>query len=193
MTKRFFSNGNSPLALGAGVVMSGIQQGAAPATEPVQTWMAVLVLIAIVLPILMAFFGVFVLRVVGRIAQPPSQEDQVVYPEATLPPGVHLPAPTIWPAVLGLGLMLLMLALAMQSWIVLGTAVFVTVLGLMSWVVLEGRPFLPIWPLALALGLAGLILAVPLQSWLVLGVSGFVAVLGLFGGLVLKLVGLARA
>lgn len=193
MTQRFFSNGNPPLALGAGVVMSGIQQGAAPASDPAQTWVAVLVLVAIALPILMAFFGVFVLRIAGRMAQPPSSEDEVVYPEPTLPPGVHLPAPTIWPAVLGLGLMLLMLALAMQSWIVLGAAVFVTVLGLMSWVVLEGKPFLPVWPLALALGLAGLLLAVPLQSWLVLGVSGFVTVLGLFGGLVLRLLAPARA
>ena len=193
MTKRLFSNGNLPSALGAGAVMSGLHEGAAPASDPVQTWVAVLVLVALALPILMAFFGVFVLRIVGRIAQPPSQEDQVVYPEPTLPPGIHLPAPTIWPAVLGLGLMLLMLTLAMQSWIMLGTAVFVTVLGLMSWIALEGRPFLPIWPLALALGLAGLILAVPLQSWLVLGVSGFVTVLGLFGGLVLKLAGLARS
>lgn len=192
MIKRFFSNCDSRLVLGASVAMSGVQQGAAPAADPVQTWTTVLVLVAIVLPILMAFFGIFALRVLGRLAGPPAQEDEVVYPEPTLPPGVHLPEPTIWPAVLGLGLMLLMLAIALQSWIVLGIAVFVTVLGLMSWAALEGRPFLPIWPAVLALGLMGLTFAVPLQSWLLLGVSGLVTLLGVIGQTLLRVVGLVR-
>ena len=141
MTKRFFSNYDTRVMLGAGVATSGVAQAA---DDPVQTLTIAIVLAACVLPILMAIFGALVMRVLGWIASPPSAEDEVVYPAPTLPPGVHLPDPTIWPAALAFGLMGLMFAIALDSWVewvALGLGALFTVLGLVGWIVLEVKEF----------------------------------------------------
>ncbi len=141
MTEGFLSNDYPPVMLGAGMAISGVGQAA---DDTVRTLTAVIVLAACVLPILMAIFGAFVMWVLGRIASPPSAEDEVVYPKPTLPPGVHLPDPTIWPAVLAFGLMGLMFAIALDSWVewvALGLGALLTVLGLVGWIMLEVKEF----------------------------------------------------
>jgi hypothetical protein len=137
--KSFFTDIRLPGMSGAVVVLPGLQQQGA--ADPVQTWVTVLILVAIILPILMAQFGAIVLRFLGWLARGPSKEDEVVYPEPQLPAGIHLPDPTIWPAVLAFGLMGLAFAVALQSWIVLGVGVLMFVLGLGGWVVLEVKEF----------------------------------------------------
>ena len=140
MTKRFLSNTDARLMLGAGVMMSGVSQPKGGDTTA-QTAITILVLVAVGLPVLMAVFGYVVLRVLGWLTRSETQEDEVVYPAPTLPPGVHLPDPTIWPAVLAFGLMGLMFAIALQSWIVLGVAALFIVLGLLGWIRLEVKEF----------------------------------------------------
>ena len=125
----------------AGVAMTGVGQAA---SDPVSTLTTIIVLVACLLPILMAIFGAFVMRLLGWMTRQPSTEDEVVYPEATLPPGIHLPDPTIWPAVLAFGLMGLMFAIALDSWlewVALGLGALLTVVGLLGWIVLEVREF----------------------------------------------------
>ena len=141
MANRSWSSFNSRAALGAGVALTGLQQGSPPAGNPVQTWVTVLVLAACLLPILMAVFGTFVMRVLSWITREPSTEDEVVYPKPQLPKGIHLPDPTIWPAVLAFGVMGLMFAIVLQSWIVLGAGALLACLGLMGWIVLEVKEF----------------------------------------------------
>lgn len=138
-TKYLFSNPRFRGLLGAGAAIPGLLQPKPPAGNPVQTWVTVLVLIAILLPILMAVFAVIAMRFLGWLTRTPTTQDEVVYPERQLPAGVHLPAPTIWPAVLAFGVMGLTFALALRSWIVLGVAAVLFVLGLMGWIVLEAR------------------------------------------------------
>ena len=121
-----------------------ISRAGQAADDPVPTLTAVIVLAACILPILMAIFGALVMRVLGWIASPPSGADEVVYPKPTLPPGVHLPDPTIWPAILAFGLMGLVFAIALDSWVewvALGLGALFTVLGLIGWIVLEVKEF----------------------------------------------------
>jgi len=141
MLKRFFSGFDSKLRLGAGVALGGVGQAQAPTDNPLPTLVTILALSAVLLPVLMAVFGGVVMRVLGWLTRAPGVEDEVVYPQATLPAGIHLPEPTIWPLVLGFGLMGLMFAIGLQSWLVLIPAVLVTVLGLGGWIVLEVKEF----------------------------------------------------
>lgn len=140
MLKRFFSGFDSKL-LGAGVALSGVGQAQAPSDNPLPTLVTILVLVTILLPVLMAIFGGIVMRFLGWLTRAPGVEEEVVYAQETLPPGIHLPEPTIWPLVLGMGLMGLMFAIGLQSWLVLILAVLVAVLGLGGWIVLEVKEF----------------------------------------------------
>lgn len=123
------------------MAISGVGQAA---DDTVQTLITILVLAACLLPILMAIFGAFAMRVLGWFTRAPATEDEVVYPEPTLPEGVHLPEPTIWPAVLAFGLMGLMFAVALSSWlewVALGLGALLALLGLIGWVVVEVKEF----------------------------------------------------
>lgn len=131
------------IVVGAGVAISGVGQAASDDT--LQTLITALVLAACLLPILMAIFGAFVMRFLGWFTRAQeTQEDEVVYPEPTLPEGVHLPEPTIWPAVLAFGLMGLMFAVAFDSWlkwVALGLGGLMVLLGLGGWIVVEVKEF----------------------------------------------------
>jgi len=132
MLKRFRSTN----WLGAGLVMSAPQQESA---EVVGLWMAVIVIGACLLPIFMAIFGAVALRFIGGIARGPSEEDEVVQAAPTLPEGVHLPDPTIWPAILSFGLMGVIFGLVLESWLLLLLGVPLALLGLLGWIVIEMR------------------------------------------------------
>ncbi|HLF26858.1 MAG TPA: hypothetical protein VJG32_11020 [Anaerolineae bacterium] len=140
MLKRVLAKFNSPLVLGAGVAIGGV--GQAP-SDPVQIGVTLLVVAACLLPILMAIFGGVVMRFLSWFTRGPKVEDEVVYPRPMLPRGVHLPDPTIWPAVLAFGLMGLMFAVVLQSWIILGAGVLLTLLGVAGWIVVEVKEFRP--------------------------------------------------
>jgi hypothetical protein len=116
-------------------------QGLPPPDNPVPALTTIVVLATCLLPIVMAVIGAVTMRVLSWLTRPESTEDEVVPAPRTLPAGIHLPAPTIWPAVLGFGLMGLMFAIAFQSWIVLALGALFSVLGLMGWVVLEVKEF----------------------------------------------------
>jgi hypothetical protein len=155
MGQRFFDD-KPRLLLGAGVAVGGVAQAGA---DPVQPWLAILVLAACLLPIVMAVFGAVVMRVLGWLTRPPSTEEEVVYPERTLPPGVHLPDPTIRPALLAFGLMFLVLAIPLgqsvqsqpgdllrvvmtvATWTALGLGGLLFVIGLLGWIMLEVKEF----------------------------------------------------
>jgi len=141
MLKRFWSKLNSGTLAGAGFAASGLGQTQGAPDSPLPTLVTILVLSALLLPILMAIFGGVVMRVLGWLTRPPSAEDEVVYPAPKLPAGIHLPDPTIWPMVLGLGLMGLMFSIALQSWALLIPALLIAVLGLGGWIVLEVNEF----------------------------------------------------
>lgn len=114
--------------------------------EPIPTLTTIIVLVACLLPIPMAVFGAIVMRVLSWLTRPPGAEDEIVLAEPTLPPGVHLPDPTIRPALLAFGLMGLMFALALDSWlrwIALGLGALLTVVGLLGWILLEMKEFRP--------------------------------------------------
>jgi hypothetical protein len=154
MSKRFFDD-KSRLLLG-GAAMAGVGQAGA---DPVQPWLTILVLAACLLPILMAVFGAVVMRILSWMTRPPSTEEEVVYPERSLPPGVHLPDPTIRPALLAFGLMFLVLAIPLgqsvqsqpsdllrivmtvAAWTALGLGGLLFVVGLLGWIVLEVKEF----------------------------------------------------
>ena len=141
--KRFWSPSFSATTLAAGFAVSGVGQQTT-GDNTVSTLVAVLVLLAVGLPLLMAIFGAVVMRGLSWFTRARSREDEVVYAEEQLPPGIHLPEPTIWPAVLAFCVMGLMFAVALDSWLetvalVLG-ALFV-VLGLGGWIVVEVEEF----------------------------------------------------
>ncbi len=141
IVRRWWLQSRSGSLLGAGVAISGVGQAA---DDTVQTLITVLVLVACLLPILMAIFGALVMRLLGWFTRAPATEDEVVYPEPTLPEGVHLPEPTIWPAVLAFGLMGLMFAIALTSWlewVALGLGALLALVGLIGWVVVEVKEF----------------------------------------------------
>ena len=121
----------------AGVAAGRVNQQADGDTT-VQTLVTILVLMTIFLPIAMAIFGGVVMRFLAWFSREDKVgEDEVVMPAPTLPAGVHLPDPTIFPAVLAFGLMGVMFGVALQSWIVLIAAALVAALGLGGWVWLE--------------------------------------------------------
>jgi len=139
--RRWWLSFRSQSLLGAGVAISGVGQAA---DDTVQTLITVLVLAACLLPVLMAIFGGLVMRMLGWFTRAPTTEDEVVYPEPTLPEGVHMPEPTIWPAVLAFGLMGLMFAIALSSWlewVALGLGGLLALIGLIGWVVVEVKEF----------------------------------------------------
>jgi hypothetical protein len=142
MLKRFRSVLRPQTLLGAGVALPGVSQQGGDTT--VQTLTTLLVLVTCILPILMAIFGAIVMRFLAWFTSPPQPEDEVVYPKPTLPPGIHLPEPTIWPAALAFGLMGLMFAIPLEAWAEAVALVFgavLTLLGLGGWVVVEVKEF----------------------------------------------------
>jgi len=150
--KRILSSRNLPLVFGVGLAAPGAQQAA---SDPVQTWITVFMLAACLLPILMAIFGALVMRFLSWFTRQPDAEDEVVLPRPMLPPGVHLPEPTIWPAALAFGLMFLVLAIPLRGLAksdadvlatIVSTAtlifgVLLALLGLAGWIVLEVKEF----------------------------------------------------
>jgi len=138
--KHTWSKFGSQAVFGAGVAVS--RAGQAAGEDPVRTWVTVLVLAAIGLPIVMGIIGAVTMRFLGWFTRDPeAAQDEVVMPAPRLPHGVHLPEPTIWPAVLAFGLMGLMFAIVLRSWLALGAGVLLGGLGLAGWVVLEVKEF----------------------------------------------------
>jgi hypothetical protein len=123
-----------------GVLATGQQQ---TTDDVVRTVTSILLISACLLPILMAVFGAVVMRFLGWFTGPrEAQTDEVVYPEPALPPGVHLPASTIWPAVLAFGLMGLLFAIPLEGWLEAIAAlagIILTAVGLIGWIVLAAR------------------------------------------------------
>ncbi|HET7088806.1 MAG TPA: hypothetical protein VFL17_09165 [Anaerolineae bacterium] len=127
--------------LTAGAALSGVQQQASD--DVVRTVTSILLISACLLPILMAVFGAVVMRFLGWFTGPrEAQADEVVYAEPALPSGVHLPASTIWPAVLAFGLMGLLFAIPLEGWLEAIAALVglvLTAVGLIGWIVLAVR------------------------------------------------------
>jgi hypothetical protein len=140
MLKHFLLQYKHGSWMGAGVAWSGLQQ---PGSNVVQDLTTIIVLVACLLPIVMAVFGAVALRLVGHMAAGESTEDEVVPATPTLPPGVHLPDPTIWPAVFSFGLMGVIFGLVLQSWFILPIGVLLSLIGLIGWIVVEVKEFQP--------------------------------------------------
>lgn len=140
MLKHFFSQVKNVSWMGVGVALSGLQQDGSNVVQDLTT---IVVLSACLLPILMAVFGAFALRFVGRVAAGESTEDEIVQATPTLPAGVHLPDPTIWPMVLAFGLMSVIFGLVLQSWFILPIGVLLAFVGLLGWIVVEVKEFQP--------------------------------------------------
>jgi len=140
MLTELFSQLQLSIVLAAGAPLSGVQQAT---DDTVQAITAVLLIIACLLPVLMAVFGAVVMRFLGWFTGPRgAQADEVVYPEATLPPGIHLPASTIWPAVLAFGLLGLLFAIPLEAWLEVVAAlvgIVLTAIGLVGWIALAIR------------------------------------------------------
>ncbi|HEY4688882.1 MAG TPA: hypothetical protein VIK33_06200 [Anaerolineae bacterium] len=139
--ERFWSNLSSQTALGAGVTLGRVAQQEGGDTT-VQTLITILVLVTIFLPIIMGVIGGATMRFLTWFTRDSQTiQDEVVMPAPTLPAGIHMPEPTIWPAVLAFGLMGVMFSIALRSWVLLGAAMLLIVLGLAGWVVLEVQEF----------------------------------------------------
>ena len=125
----------------ASAPLSGVQQQTTD--DVVKAVTSVLLISACLLPILMAVFGAIAMRFLGWFTSPrEAQADEVVYAEPTLPPGVHLPASTIWPAALAFGLMGLLFAIPLEAWLEVIAAlvgIALTAVGLIGWIVLAVR------------------------------------------------------
>jgi len=125
----------------ASAPLSGVQQQTSD--EVVKTVTSVLLISACLLPIVMAVFGAIAMRFLAWFTGPrEASADEVVYPEPALPPGVHLPASTIWPAALAFGLMGLLFAIPLEGWLEAIAALVgfvLTAVGLIGWIVLAAR------------------------------------------------------
>ena len=123
------------------MLMSGVQQQTTD--DVVKTVTFILLISECLLPILMAVFGAVVIRFLGWFTGPrEARSDEVVYAKPTLPPGVHLPASTIWPAVLAFGLMGVLFAIPLEGWLEAVSAlagIFLAAVGLIGWIVLAVR------------------------------------------------------
>jgi len=140
MLKHFLSKYKNMSWWGAGIALSGLQQAGSNVVQDLTT---IIVLAACLLPILMAVFGAFALRFVGNSAAGESTEDEVIPATPKLPPGVHLPDPTIWPMVLSFGLMGVLFGLVLQSWFILPIGILLALMGLIGWIVVEVQEFQP--------------------------------------------------
>jgi len=141
MLTEFISHLQTPIVLLAGAPLSGVQQQTTD--DVVKAVTSVLLIGACLLPILMAVFGAIAMRFLGWFTGPrEASADEVVYPEPALPPGVHLPASTIWPAALAFGLLGVLFAIPLEAWLEVIAAlvgIVLTAVGLIGWIVLAVR------------------------------------------------------
>ncbi len=141
MLTELFSQLQTQSVLTAGAALPGVQQQTTG--DVVRTVTSVLLISACLLPIVMAVFGAIAMRFLAWFTGPrEASADEVVYPEPALPPGVHLPASTIWPAALAFGLMGLLFAIPLEGWLEAIAALVglvLTAVGLIGWIVLAAR------------------------------------------------------
>ena len=140
----------SRLSWVAGVALLPMAQEAQPQPSGLSASSigAIILVLAVILPIVLGAGAAFIVWLISRGTPPAvvgAEPPKPAKPREVLPPGVHLPAPSIRPLILSLGLMVLAFGVVLRGFaieltpdfqipIIFVIGLLITLLGLFGWI-----------------------------------------------------------
>ncbi len=132
----------------AGVALLPVAQEPQPSGLSTSSIGVIILAIAIIAPIVLGGGAAFIVWLISRGTPPATigaESPKPVKPREVLPPGVHLPAPSIRPLILSVGLMVLAFGVVLRSFaielapgfqipIILVIGLLITLTGLFGWI-----------------------------------------------------------